>query len=326
METTMLETSVFAGTPQLGSEAWTDMLHAQYRIASKIREPEAFAARSRMLSICGFEAIAVSTQSKSPTLDPAVHAHRVERTARDVRRDDVDHFRAIFSLSGRPTFFQNDDQVLELAEHGVAMVDMSRPWSASRDNGEWVILMLPRKPLIAHLGFEPQGGLHGCAGTIATRLLHQLVRDSIEAEEVLSASATASMQLAVYGLIGALFAPSDAVARYSDKLFSRIGRIIRDRFADPDFGPGEAAAEAGISLRYLQQLFTARGSTCMKLIHAVRLDHAARLLQRRAGLHTGQPLSEIAYASGFRDYNHFARRFRHRFGHTPGTHAVSPGS
>jgi len=36
---------------------------------------------------------------------------------------------------------------------------------------------------------------------------------------------------------------------------------------------------------------------------------------------TGQPLSEIAYACGFRDYAHFARRFRKRFGHSPGARA-----
>jgi AraC family transcriptional activator of tynA and feaB len=35
----------------------------------------------------------------------------------------------------------------------------------------------------------------------------------------------------------------------------------------------------------------------------------------------GEPLSEIAYACGFRDYAHFARRFRKRFGYSPGDHA-----
>jgi AraC family transcriptional regulator, positive regulator of tynA and feaB len=77
-------------------------------------------------------------------------------------------------------------------------------------------------------------------------------------------------------------------------------------------------AESGISLRYLQKLFTARGSTCSEFIYSLRLDHAARLLQRRASLATGQPLSEIAYVCGFRDYTHFARKFRQRFGYSPG--------
>jgi AraC-like DNA-binding protein len=34
-----------------------------------------------------------------------------------------------------------------------------------------------------------------------------------------------------------------------------------------------------------------------------------------------QPLSEIGYACGFRDYTHFARKFRRRFGHAPGAHS-----
>jgi AraC-like DNA-binding protein len=131
------------------------------------------------------------------------------------------------------------------------------------------------------------------------------------------------MQLAIYDLVGALFAPSDPWlgSRHSDTLFRRIHGIIRDGFADPNFGPNEVAAEMGISQRYLQKLFTERGSTCSEVIFALRLDHAARLVNRRASLGTNQPLSEIAYACGFRDYTHFARKFRHRFGHAPGAHS-----
>jgi AraC-like DNA-binding protein len=39
---------------------------------------------------------------------------------------------------------------------------------------------------------------------------------------------------------------------------------------------------------------------------------------QKPSLGTGQPLSEIAYACGFRDYTHFARKFRQRFGYSPG--------
>jgi AraC-like DNA-binding protein len=134
------------------------------------------------------------------------------------------------------------------------------------------------------------------------------------------------MRLALYDLVGALFAPSEPSvgSRHSDKLFKRIRGIIEDSFADPDFGPNEVAAETGISLRYLQKLFTERGSTCSDFTYALRLDHAARLVNRRASLGTNQPLSEIAYACGFRDYTHFARKFRHRFGHAPGAHSGEP--
>src|ERR1700731_3161944 len=106
-------------------------------------------------------------------------------------------------------------------------------------------------------------------------------------ERIACAAADSYMQLAIY-LIGALFTPSDPVARLTPcgQLFTRIRGVIKDRFADPDFGPSEVAAEAGISLRYLQKLFTARNSTCSEFIYSLRLDHAARLLQRRALLNT----------------------------------------
>jgi AraC-like DNA-binding protein len=139
----------------------------------------------------------------------------------------------------------------------------------------------------------------------------------------MSASAKAYMRLAFYDLLGAIFAPSDPedTSVHTDRLFARVRDIIQDHFANPDFGPCEVAAEAGISLRYLQKLFTARNSTCSHFIHSVRLDQAARLLERRSFLKTSQPISEIAYASGFGDYTNFIRKFRRRFGHTPGSHS-----
>ena len=133
------------------------------------------------------------------------------------------------------------------------------------------------------------------------------------------------MRLVVYDLLGALFAPPAPLgSRHTDKLFARVCGIIKDRFADPDISPREVAAETGISLRYLQKLFTVRGSTCSHYISSLRLDHAAHLIERRALMKTGQPLSDIAYACGFRDYTHFARGFRQRFGTTPG--AVGAGA
>jgi AraC-like DNA-binding protein len=136
------------------------------------------------------------------------------------------------------------------------------------------------------------------------------------------------MRLALYDLLGAVFAPSDPgpVSRHADRLFARIRSVIKDRCADPDFGPVEVAAETGISLRYVHKLLAARGCTCSGLIYSIRLDHAAHLLERRASLGTGQHLSEIAYACGFRDYAHFARRFRDRFGHAPGAHCEGSGA
>jgi AraC family transcriptional regulator, positive regulator of tynA and feaB len=136
------------------------------------------------------------------------------------------------------------------------------------------------------------------------------------------------MRLVVYDLLGALFAPTDPsplFSRRANNLFRRVCCVIRNHFADADFGPAEVATELGISLRYLQKLFTPRGTTCTEYICSLRLNHAARLLDRRALLHSSEPLSAIAHACGFNDYTHFARRFRQRFGYPPGTYSEAPG-
>jgi AraC-like DNA-binding protein len=213
------------------------------------------------------------------------------------------------------------DQAAQLAVGDVALVDAARPVTYfSRFNPQWLTLRLPRESVRSHLGFEPQSCVSRQRPR-ASRLLFDLIRDADM--EAASSSADIYMQFAVYDLVGALFAPSDprSLTRGSDKLFQRICGVIKDGFSDPDFGPVEVAAEAGVSLRYVQKLLTERGTTCSEFIYSSRLDHAAHLLHRRALLGTGEPLSEIAYACGFRDYAHFARRFRKRFGYSPGAHA-----
>jgi AraC family transcriptional regulator, positive regulator of tynA and feaB len=300
---------------QLGYDAWRDLLRSKGgRYYSGGLKPRAFAGWVRPVSVRGFTA-----------LDIGCNAQRVERTYRDVRLDGADHYFALFQVDGQLAMTHNDKAV-RLATGDVALVDAALPvkYSADSEDAPWntVSLNLPRQALISHLGFEPEGGLYKRKGTPAGRLLFDLLRDGGSGGSE-SSPAESYMQLVVYDLVGALFAPSDAwpVSRHTDKLFAHIRDVIKNGFPDPDFGPYEVAAKAGISLRYLQKLFTQRGLTCNEFIYSVRLDHAAQLLQRRASLGTRQSLSEIGYASGFSDYTHFAPKFRHRFGHPPGTHS-----
>jgi AraC family transcriptional activator of tynA and feaB len=295
-------------------EAWRALLRSVCgRYSPEGVELKAFAGSIRPLSVWGCAAV-----------DLSCSARRVERTNRDARLDGMEHYYAVVQLAGRSTMIQNG-QVAELTMGNVALVDSTRPVTYVLGNkpGRWLSLHLPRESLLSHLGLEPQGGSFNRAQTPASRLFFRLIRDAASGCEPVCDSSEPYMQLAIYDLLGALFATPDLprISSHTDKLFKRICNIIRDRFADPDFGPSEVAAEAGISLRYLQKLFTARSSSCTHFIHSVRLDHAARLLRRRASLNTRQPVSQIAYASGFNDYTHFARQFRRRFGHPPGAHS-----
>jgi AraC family transcriptional activator of tynA and feaB len=321
----MLESSDFAGTPQLDYEGW--MALAPCGGEPQVSEPRTFAGWMRPLRLYGFPVAAIKVQCGSEGVLPGSNPYQIERTHRHVRRAGAEIYNAVFQVTGRSVVSQND-QAVALDMGDVAIVDASRPSKIiSQDrSAQWLSLRLPRQPLVSHLGFEPQGGSCGRRGTIPMRLLSELIQDAIDGEASLTAPADGYMHLAVYDLLGALFASSDPFPHQNtDKLFRRICGIIKDRFADPDFGPSEVAAEVGISLRYLQKLFTARDLTCIHYLQSLRLEHAARLLQRRAALGTGQPLSQIAYACGFNDYSYFFRRFRHRFGHALGAHSGSHG-
>jgi AraC family transcriptional activator of tynA and feaB len=308
-------------TPRLDFEAWRALLRSNCGGEVKVTEPKAFAGWMRLLDICGLAAAAVKIQWGFAGVDLGCNAHRVERTHRDVRLYDADHYLVLYQVAGDSALTQND-QTVHLAVGDVALIDATRPvtYLTNRGHAQWLSLRLPRKSVLSHLGFEPLGGLSR-RGTRAGTVLFDLVGGTHQSDGC--SQADSYMQLAIYDLLGALFAQPDPwpVSRHSDRLFKRIRGIINDRLTDPDFGPCEVAAEAGISLRYVQRLFTERDSTCSEFIYSVRLERAASLLHRRAMLSTGQPLSEIAYACGFSDYTHFARKFRQRFGCPPGAHA-----
>ncbi|WP_424631533.1 helix-turn-helix domain-containing protein [Bradyrhizobium sp. SYSU BS000235] len=297
-------------TPELNYEEWRDLLRPIYGLHT-IDNPKAFAGRVRPRDIFGLNASEIRNNKC-----------RCERTQRDIRLDGLDHCFAVFQVAGQSTIVQ-DDQAVALTVGDVAFINCARPVTYLNDGHEqWITLQLPRQCLIRGVGFEPHCGLSGYSGTPASRLLFQLVLNACNDEQLMPTSSNNYMRLAVFDLLGALLAPPDAApsSLHSDRLFKRICDVVKDRFAQPDFGPCEIAAEVGISLRYLQKLFTNRGCTCSGFIQSVRLDQAARSINRRTSMQSGQPLSEIAYACGYRDYNNFARAFRQRFGHAPGVH------
>jgi AraC-like DNA-binding protein len=275
-----------------------------------------FTGRLASRNICGFDAIELSC-----------NAPGVERTRRDTRLDDISHYYVLFQRAGRMQLEQND-RVSVLNPGDIALIDSSRPvtyLSQVPNQSQWLSLHLNRKSLGSHLGFEPRGGQSRNGDALAAVLLRELV--SLPNSRSPFGQAGAYMSLAVFDLVGALFSDSAliSISPYSDKLFLRAREIIGERFSKPDFGPSELAVEMGISLRYLQTLFAARGVTCSAFIQSSRLNHATGLLRRHALVNTSTALREIAYASGFLDYGYFARLFRRRFGHPPSAHGSGGG-
>jgi AraC-like DNA-binding protein len=232
---------------------------------------------------------------------------RINRTSQHARLDGLEDYSLIFQLKGRSAF-DHVDQMHQLNAGDLILVDPTRPTTIFNEPGfvRHLALHLPRQQMISHLGFEPKGDLHR-SGTSAGRLLLHLMRDALRGGEDSVAVPEQQMQLVVFDLLAALFTPDHSVRFlcHSEKLFARIRCSIEARFADPDLTPAIVASEARISMRYLQKLFSVRGTTCGETILSLRLGHASRLIQQRVLLRSERPLSDIALACGFLDYAQF---------------------
>jgi AraC family transcriptional activator of tynA and feaB len=310
----MFSRDYYPPTLQHDFEAWRET----FRLISGRYNPQLagegnFLGWARAFSGFGFQATDIACDS----------VERGERTHHDARVDGQDELCAVIQIAGSLTVSQNN-HIVQMTAGDVILHDMSRPMAVHCEGHEhWFSLLLPRQNLISHLGFAPVAGPRGQGGARAGRLLLEIALSALHGEDVTPSPGDAYLQLAIYDLVGALFAKEAWPSlRPTDKLFNRLRRIVDNNFTDPDFGPQELADEARISLRYVHKLFGERGSACAAHIYARRLDHAAQLLRRRASLGTRQSIAEISYACGFRDQTHFTRKFRRRFGCKPGDYCL----
>ena len=90
--------------------------------------------------------------------------------------------------------------------------------------------------------------------------------------------------------------------------------ILQRHFSEPDFSAQKLAAEAGLSERYVNELFYEAGASFTTRLNELRMRKAADLLARKEGR-----ISDIAFECGFNDLSYFNRCFRRRFGLTPTT-------
>ncbi len=95
----------------------------------------------------------------------------------------------------------------------------------------------------------------------------------------------------------------------------RLKAIIEARLGDATLRPAQAAAGAGISVRYANALLGREGTSLERFILLRRLQHCRRVLEDSA--QSFRTVSDIAYSLGFSDMSHFTRRFKAQFGCSP---------
>ncbi|MBB4291796.1 AraC-like DNA-binding protein [Rhizobium leguminosarum] len=94
----------------------------------------------------------------------------------------------------------------------------------------------------------------------------------------------------------------------------RAEQFIRNQLHKQELLPQDIADRCGISLRYLQRLFTDSGRSICEWIREQRLLMCDEELRKKSSQLT---ISEIAYNWGFSDQSQFSKHYRSYFGRSP---------
>ncbi len=247
-------------------------------------------------------------------------ACEVVRSRRDVVRDGVDTLIMDVRLSGRSLITQNEREVLH-APGSLVLIDSAQPLNHTfTGKTESVFVSIPRNALQARIGTfvggahpltgsEPIVGLlFGFVSMVAARIheLDDAARNRL-GEQLLDLIALAISEERG-DAVSALASPR-AVA------LLRLKAAIESRLCNPDLRPAEAAASAGISVRYANDLLAHEGSSLERYVLHRRLERCRRALEDPA--QSSRMIGEIAFAWGFSELSHFVRRFRRAYGMAP---------
>jgi len=173
----------------------------------------------------------------------------------------------------------------------------------------WLRRWIPHPKLLTA---KPIAGADGWGGPLAS-LLTTIADQGLE-RAALPRPVIADQLGALLALMAGQ-AAEPVASRHQGGLLIRLRRILAERFDDAALDPATVAHEAGISKRHLHGVFAGAGTTFGAALMEVRLSRARDMLSDRRFRAYG--VGEIAWACGFADPSHFARRFRQAHGASP---------
>ena len=105
-----------------------------------------------------------------------------------------------------------------------------------------------------------------------------------------------------------------AASARQGKLHS-VCQAIEANLGDPELNPVKIADEQGVSLRYLQKLFSRSGNTFSNYVRLRRLERCRADLT--SPVYARMSVTEICFRWGFNGSAHFSRTFRSQYGVPP---------
>jgi AraC family transcriptional regulator, positive regulator of tynA and feaB len=242
----------------------------------------------------------------------------VSRTPSDVSHDGIDDIILGVRLSGR-SILSRDEGDLVVDPGTIYLQDVGRPLEINfLTQSKSIFVNIPRQALRARIGEGITGKTVSTqtpvAGLAAEFLIMLAARTDALEEPVQARLAEQALDLIALALTASDGTPKLSSPRASALL--RLKMVINARLSDPSLKPADAAAAAGISVRYANDLLAEENLSIERYILKRRLARCRSALEDP--LQAQRMIGEIAFSWGFSDHSHFTRRFRSEFGMSPG--------
>jgi len=115
------------------------------------------------------------------------------------------------------------------------------------------------------------------------------------------------------GLSALIDLPEAGISSMEQKFLQKAIGIINKNLSDPEFTVKRFCADMAMSNMQLhRKLVAVTGQTANRLIRSYRLNHAAKLLEKKAG-----NVTEVAFEVGFNNLSWFSKCFQEQFGMPP---------
>lgn len=248
------------------------------------------------------------------------------RTPRLIRHSDPDRYLFVSVRSGTSGVAQSGRETV-IGPGDLMILDSSRPFHALYDGVHDVFLvdksLVPAPPAQVHsLVARRLPGDTG-SGAVLARCLDEVSRDDgpgrpPEFHRLLDIA----VDLLAVLIAQELDVPPRLPAESRDRsLLARADAFVRDNLGDPELTPRTLAAAHHVSLRRLQQVLAAEGTTPAALIRTRRLERCRRALADPR--QHDRPVHAVAARWGFPDHAHFSRLFKSTYGMSPSEYRAS---
>lgn len=250
----------------------------------------------------------------------ALDAHRVTRSASNIRRDPGNHYFLILQHRGTAKLLQNS--VATLAQPGdMFVVDSTLESQFVYDGApsQQISVHLPREEMTQRFGSRIHGGLAIEGRDPLAIAMKALLAKLMSATETAVQTRTVE---AFYSVFGTLLIERSLGNRGSldpdRQIVQSAQLLIAERYTANEFNSQALADLLGVSLRRLQRAFQITDETPHHRLQRFRVEAAHQALQANRTRKLGASVSSIAFSVGFAELSTFYRLYRKRFGYAPG--------